>query len=115
MLLNLMLKIGVCMMIFSILQAIIGNLPFVPASLSAVLALFLEITSGSAAVRLLPLQLCLKTSLIMGGTAFGGLCIAFQSFALLRTQKLSCVQYLADKSAVGMITAALVWILYQIV
>lgn len=48
-------------MIFSILQAIIGNLPFVPASLSAVLALFLEITSGSAAVRLLPLQLCLKT------------------------------------------------------
>lgn len=58
---ELMLKIGVCMMIFSILQAIIGNLPFVPASLSAVLALFLEITSGSAAVRLLPLQLCLKT------------------------------------------------------
>ena len=112
---ELMLKIGVCMMIFSILQAIIGSLPFVPASLSAVLALFLEITSGSAAVRLLPLQLCLKTSLIMGGTAFGGLCIAFQSFALLRTQKLSCVQYLADKSAVGMITAALVWILYQIV
>ena len=68
---ELMLKIGVCMMIFSILQAIIGSLPFVPASLSAVLALFLEITSGSAAVRLLPLQLCLKTSLIMGGTAFG--------------------------------------------
>lgn len=112
---ELMLKIGVCMMIFSILQEIIESLPFVPASLSAVLALFLEITSGSVAVRLLPLQLCPKTILIMGGTAFGGLCIAFQSFALLRTQKLSFVQYLADKSAVGMITAALVWILYQIV
>lgn len=112
---ELMLKIGVCMMIFSILQEIIGSLPFIPASLSAVLALFLEITSGSAAVRLLPLQPCPKTTLIMGSTAFGGLCIAFQSFVLLRTQKLSFVQYLADKSAVGMITAALVWILYQIV
>ena len=38
---ELMLKIGVCMMIFSILQAIIGSLPFVAGSLSAVLARFL--------------------------------------------------------------------------
>lgn len=51
----------------------------------------------------------------MGGTAFGGLCIAFQTYPLLHAKKLSFIQYMADKSAVGIITAALVCLLYQII
>lgn len=111
---ELMLKIGVCMMFFSILQSIIRSLPFIPESVTAILALFLEITSGSMAIRELSWPEWLQTMLIMGGTSFGGLCTAFQSYTILHTQKLSFIQYLTDKSAVGIITAALVWILYQI-
>ena len=111
---ELMLKIGVCMMFFSIFQEIIRSLPFISPSSAAVLSLFLEITSGSAAISRLPWTEFQKTIFIMGGTAFGGLCIAFQSYTVLKSKTLSFVQYLADKSAVGIITAALVWILYQI-
>ena len=112
---ELMLKIGVCMMFFSIFQEIIQSLPFISPSAAAILALFLEITSGSAAISRLPWTEFTKTLFIMGGTAFGGLCIAFQSYTVMKAKNLSFTQYLADKSAVGIITAALVWILYQIV
>lgn len=112
---ELMLRIGICMMFFAIFQEMLNILPFISHSSGAVLALILEITSGTSALSTLPWSHELKTSLIMGGTAFGGLCIAFQTYPLLYVKKLSFIQYLADKSAVGIITAALVWILYQVV
>ena len=110
-----MLRIGVCMMFFAIFQELIHILPFISHSATAVLALLLEITSGTSALNTLSWPEEIKTSLIRGGTAFGGLCIAFQTYPLLHAKKLSFIQYLADKSAVGIITAALVWLLYQII
>lgn len=112
---ELMLRIGVCMMFFAIFQELIHILPFISHSAAAVLALLLEITSGTSALSTLPWPEEIKTSLIMGGTAFGGLCIAFQTYPLLHAKKLSFIQYMADKSAVGIITAALVCLLYQII
>ena len=38
-----------------------------------------------------------------------------QTMIFMHAKKLSFIQYMADKSAVGIITAALVWLLYQII
>lgn len=112
---ELMLKIGVCMMFFAIFQEIIRVFPLISPSAGAILALLLEITSGASAIGSLPWPNELKTILIMGAAAFGGLCISAQTYTILHAKKLSFMCYLADKSAVGIITAALVWLLYQVV
>lgn len=102
---ELMLKIGIFMMLFSMFNAILASIPALPAAMAAITAMLLEITGGAAAITELSLPIEIKTVLVMSGAAFGGLCIAFQTYSLIHSQKLSFVKYLLDKTAIGLMTA----------
>lgn len=108
---ELMLKVGVFMMLFAILCEMLANLPILSVQSSAIIAIFLEITNGAAAISSLQLATQIKTVLIMSGTAFGGLCIAAQTYTVIHSQKLSFVKYLLDKLVIALLTGlfTLIW------
>lgn len=111
---ELMLKVGITMMIFAIFCEVLYMLPGISPSFSAAAAMLLEITNGACAVSVLELPDKTKTVLIMGGTAFGGLCIAFQTYTVIHAQKLSLIKYLLDKAAISLITGILTLLYFQI-
>ncbi len=107
---ELMLKVGVFMMLFAILCELLANFPILPKQLSAIMAMLFEITNGAAAIISLTFSTQIKTVLIMSGTAFGGLCIAAQTYAVIHSQKLSFIQYLLDKLVIALLTGLLTFI-----
>ncbi len=104
---ELMLKVGVSMMIFAIFCEIINDISGITPETAALFTNLLEITTGAHAIAGLSITNQIKTVLIMSGTAFGGLCIAFQTYTLIRSQKLSFIKYLIDKSAISILTGTL--------
>ncbi|MGN0203531.1 MAG: nucleoside recognition domain-containing protein [Coprococcus sp.] len=104
---ELMLKVGVSMMIFAIFCEIIQGISGISPENAAFVTLLMEITNGANVIAGLSLTNKIKTVLIMSGTAFGGLCIAFQTYTLIHSQKLSFIKYLIDKSAISILTGIL--------
>lgn len=111
---ELMLKVGVSMMIFAIFCEIIQGISGISPENAAFVTMFMEITNGANAIAGLSLTNKIKTVLIMGGTAFGGLCIAFQTYTVIHAQKLSLIKYLLDKAAISLITGILTLLYFQI-
>ena len=109
---ELMLKIGVSMMIFAIFCEVINSMSVISPENASLLTMLMEITNGAHAIAVLSLTDKIKTVLIMSGTAFGGLCIAFQTYTVIHSQKLSFVKYLMDKTAISLLTGtlALLWL-----
>jgi hypothetical protein len=107
---ELMLKIGVFMMLFSIFSTIMSSFTFIPEKAAAILSLLIEITTGAASISVLSISNQIKTVLIMSGTAFGGLCIAAQTYSIIHSQKLSFVTYLMDKLIISLMTACLTFL-----
>ena len=107
-----MLKIGVSMMIFAIFCEVINSMSVISPENASLLTMLMEITNGAHAIAVLSLTDKIKTVLIMSGTAFGGLCIAFQTYTVIHSQKLSFVKYLMDKTAISLLTGtlALLWL-----
>lgn len=101
---ELMLKVGVFMMLFAILCAMLNQFSVIPDTITALLSMLLEITNGAAAISSLQTANKIKTVLTMSGTAFGGLCIAAQTYTVIHSQKLSFVKYLLDKAVISLLT-----------
>ena len=111
---ELLVKIGSYMILFSILAAVLTRLPAISPLAVCILAGLLEQTTGLALLKALTLPLAQKTALAAGMICFGGLCIAAQTYSVIRPQGLSVKPYLLSKLFTGITAAALALLCTQL-
>ena len=108
-------KLGGYILLFSLLQGILQLLPYLPAELKCLLLGFTEITTGTLAIIQRGWNLSFTFPLLLAFTAFGGLCIAFQTKSMLGETDLSLAPYLKGKLCCFFFTLALGILFVEIV
>lgn len=103
-----MVMIGIYVIIFSILLAIL--LPLCTHTLPRFLLSFLEITTGLKLIYTLPLSSPLGLSCLCALSAFGGLCSAFQIRGVLTFPGANIKKYLLDKLVLSAGTFLIIWL-----
>ena len=106
-----MLRVGGCILFVCTFLYLMK--PLVPDENSfAALAALLEVSSGTAMVSGLSLPLQLKSSLLIGISAFGGLSLALQSMCFYPQLKL--VPYLSRKLLLGVFAGLICYLLFPL-
>lgn len=105
-----LVKVGGYIMLFSVILTLFQNLPFSIPGLSYLLP-FLEVTNGIVMLADSSLPVTLSYPLIMGLTAFGGLCSVAQTQCMVQKAKLPILPYIKEKLAAAL-TASILAILY---
>ena len=100
-------KLGGYIILFSLFQGILNLLPHLSPNLKCILLGITEITTGTAAIAQQNWALSLTFPLLLAFTAFGGLCIAFQTKSMLGETDLSLTPYLKGKLCTFFITLTL--------
>ena len=100
-------KLGGYIILFSLFQGILSLLPHLSPDLKCLLLGITEITTGTAAIAQRNWELSLTFPLLLAFTAFGGLCIAFQTKSMLGETDLSLAPYLKGKLCMFFITLTL--------
>ena len=100
-------KLGGYIILFSLFQGILNLLPHLSPNLKCILLGITEITTGTAAIAQQNWTLSLTFPLLLAFTAFGGLCIAFQTKSMLGETDLSLTPYLKGKLCTFFITLTL--------
>lgn len=90
-------KLGGYIILFSLFQGILKMLPYPPPDLKCLLLGFTEITTGTMAITERNWKLSLSYPLTLAFTAFGGLCIIFQTKSMLNDTDLPLTPYLKGK------------------
>ena len=106
-----MLRIGGCILFACTLLSLARRGvtdPFAAAALSG----FLEVSTGTAAIAALPLSLRLRTALLAGAAAFGGLSLALQALCCYPNLKL--LPYLLRKLLLGAAVGGLCYALFPL-
>lgn len=98
----LLIKIGGYIMFFSILAALLRQLPIIPYYAKLLLGSILEITTGDAMIAGAPLSRHMKIILSLAATAFGGLSAAAQTNSVLQNTGLPFSRYVMIKVLAGM-------------
>lgn len=107
-------KVGGYIILFGILGHLATLLPFVPPLVNAVLAGFLEITTGGNAIASLPVPLPVKTVLLCAVCAFGGLSGLLQTKSVTGSSGLSVRLYFRMKLLHALLAAALSHVLLSV-
>lgn len=105
-----LVKVGGYIMLFSVILTLFQNLPFHIPGLSYVLP-FLEVTNGIVMLAASPLPVSLSYPLILGLTAFGGLCSVAQTQCMIQKAGFPILPYIKEKLAAAL-TASLLGTLY---
>ena len=106
-----MLRIGGCILLCCTLLSLIQ--PMVPSETArALLAACLEVSTGASAMASLSLPLRLRTSLLIGAAAFGGLSLALQSLCCYPELKLS--RYLLQKLLLGGLVGLVCYLMFPL-
>ena len=100
-------KLGGYIILFSLFQGILSLLPHLSPDLKCLLLGITEITTGTAAIAQRNWELSLTFPLLLAFTAFGGLCIAFQTKSMLGETDLSLAPYLKGKLCTFFVTLTL--------
>ena len=106
-----MLRIGGCILFACTLLSLARRGvtdPFAAAALSG----FLEVSTGTAAIAALPLSLRLRTTLLAGAAAFGGLSLALQTACCWPGLKL--IPYLVQKLLFGALVGCICCLLFPL-
>lgn len=103
-----MVMIGIYVIIFSILLAIL--LPMCRHTLPKFFLSFLEITTGLKLMQSLTIPSDLRLSCLCALSAFGGLCSAFQIQGVLTYQGAGIKKYLLDKLMLSAGTFLIIWL-----
>jgi hypothetical protein len=106
-----MLRIGGCILFSCTLLALVRRGTDDPY-ISAALAGLLEVSAGTEAMAALPLPLRLRTSLLIGEAAFGGLSLALQTLCCY--PGLRFLPYLARKLLLGLLVGGLCYGLFPL-
>ncbi|WP_251387156.1 transporter [Mediterraneibacter agrestimuris] len=105
-----LIKVGGYIMLFSVILTLFQSLPFNLPGLSYVLP-FLEVTNGIVMLAVSPLPVTLSYPLILGLTAFGGLCSVAQTQCMVQKAGLPILPYIKEKLAAAL-TASILGTLY---
>lgn len=90
-------KVGGYIVLFSVLASFVSNLPFHLGPAVALITGLLEITTGIDRISCLTIATELKVVMVVGITAFGGLCLVAQTKSVLSETGLSTVSYIICK------------------
>lgn len=105
-----LIKVGGYIILFSVILTLFQSLPFELPGLSYVLP-FLEVTNGIVMLAASPLPVNLSYPLILGLTAFGGLCSVAQTQCMVQKAGLPILPYIKEKLAAAL-TASILGTLY---
>ena len=106
-----MLRIGGCILFICTLLSVIQ--PIFPNKwASAILAGCMEVSIGASAIAELSLPFRIKTSLLTGAAAFGGLSLALQTLCCYPSLKL--IPYLFRKLLLGVLTGLCCYLLFPL-
>lgn len=100
-------KLGGYIILFSLFQGILALPPCLSPDLKCFLLGFTEITTGSAAIVRQNWGLSLTFPLLLAFSAFGGLCVTFQTNSMLSDTDLPLAPYLKGKLCTFLLTLAL--------
>ena len=106
-----MLKIGGCILLVCTLLSLMEPL-FSGRAASAALAGLLEVSTGTAMISALSLPLRLKTSILIGVSAFGGLSLMLQTICCY--PGLKPVPYLLKKLLLGALVGLICYLLFPL-
>lgn len=103
-------KIGLFMMLFSILIRLTTQLIPGYGIWKGLLLSSFEITSGLSMIDLLPVSSFTKNILLMAATSFGGLCAIFQTSSMIQAARLPIGSYIIEKLITAMVTSLLTYL-----
>lgn len=107
---EIMVTIGLYVIIFSILLAILQ--PFCKHKATNILLSFLEITTGLNLLSSLSISKFLRISLVCTLSAFGGLCSAMQVQSVIDYSPFTLKKYLLDKCILSAGTFCIIYLYY---
>lgn len=107
--LEIMVKIGLYMMLFSIFAYHLMELPILLPQVKCLLLAINEMTTGIAFTSAAPLTLRLRESIVIAAASFGGLSGFAQTCCVLRDSPLSTKPYFAWKLLQGVIAFIIVY------
>lgn len=103
-------KVGLFMMLFSILIRITAQLIPGYGIWKGILLSSFEITSGLSMIDILPVSSFTKHILLMTNTSFGGLCAIFQTSSMIQAARLPIGPYIIEKLITAMVTSLLTYL-----
>lgn len=103
-------KIGLFMMLFSILIRLTTQLIPGYGIWKGLLLSSFEITSGLSTIDILPVSSFTKNILLMAATSFGGLCAIFQTSSMIQSARLPIGPYIIEKLITAMVTSLLTYL-----
>lgn len=99
---SILTRVGGYIILFSVLASLMATLPLPPFLLSCIGSV-LEITTGTSALRTIPLPNHLLISLVTGFVTFGGLSTAAQTKSVLAGTGFPFAHYLLTKTVAGLL------------
>lgn len=107
-------KVGLYMMIFSILIELLGIL--IPGSNTwkIVLLSSMEIAAGLSMLANLTIPVIYKYIFLMAATSFGGFCAIFQTVSMIQGSDLHILPYIIEKLITAMVTSLLTFLYLSI-
>ena len=103
-------RLGGYIILFTIYAHLLARICAPLPLLHPVMAMLLEITTGTGAVLSTAWKFQLKFTFVLAGTAFGGISTAAQTASMIRGSGLSFSSYLKAKLLQGFITFLIAWL-----
>lgn len=100
-------RLGGYLILFSLLSAVIANIPVFSETFRCVLLMLLEITNGAKVTAASDLPKSMQIFLILTGANLGGASFLAQTAGMLKETKLSLLRYITEKAIISAMTAFL--------